>query len=82
MESERGRAKAWPLIVYILSSGGLSVSALRLLKIFINSNNLHYLHFYWGKGIVSFMFLSLLARALAILFVVPSLKFTYFNPFS
>ena len=29
MESERGRAEAWPLIVYILSSGGLSVSALR-----------------------------------------------------
>ena len=50
MESERGRAKAWPLIVYILSSGGLSVSALRLLKIFINSNNLHYLHFLLGEG--------------------------------
>ena len=33
MESERGRAKAWPLIVYILSSGGLSVSALRLLQL-------------------------------------------------
>ena len=32
MESERGRVKAWPLIVYILSSGGLSVSELRLLQ--------------------------------------------------
>ena len=30
MDSERGRATAWPRIVYILSSGGLSVSALGL----------------------------------------------------
>ena len=28
MDSERGRATAWPRIVYILSCGGLSVSAL------------------------------------------------------
>ena len=30
MDSERGRATAWPRIVYILSSGGLSVSVLGL----------------------------------------------------
>ena len=37
MDSERGPATAGPQIVYILSSGGLSVSALGL---FLNSNSL------------------------------------------
>ena len=41
MDSERGPATAGPRIVYILSSGGLSVSALGL---FFNSNSLQYYH--------------------------------------
>ena len=44
MESERGRAKAWALIVYILSSGGLSVSVLRLLHLNYKNNILLYHH--------------------------------------
>ena len=39
MDSERGPASAGPRIVYILSSGGLSVSALGL---FFNTNSLQY----------------------------------------
>ena len=48
MDSERGRAKAWPRIVYILSSGGLSVSALGLFKKLTNYNNMHYLYLLGG----------------------------------
>ena len=81
MDSERGRAKAWPRIVYILSSGGLSVSALRLLKTSLITI-ICFICILLGKGIASFTFLSLLARALAILFVVFPLELTNFNPFS
>ena len=49
MDSERGQARACPRIIYILSSGGLSVFALRLFKTFINSNNVHHLHPF-GEG--------------------------------
>ena len=81
MESERGRAKAWPLIVYILSSGGLSVSALRLLKIFINSNKLHYLHLF-GEGDCFFHVLKFTCTCLGNPICSNPLEFTYFNPFS
>ena len=76
MDSERGLATAGPRIVYILSSGGLSVSALRQLKTSLITI-ICIICILLGKGIASFTFLSLLARALAILFVVTSLKFTY-----
>ena len=80
MDSERGRAKAWPRIVYILSSGGLSVSALGLFKTSLTTI-ICIICILLGKGIASFTFLSLLACASAILFVVAPLRLTYFFMF-
>ena len=52
MDSEQGPATAGPRIVYILSSGGLSVSALGL---FLNSKSLPQITTdFWGETVALF----------------------------